>query len=165
MRPLVRLTAAVAGALVLASAPAARAFDISGTWAGLYKCKGTFDGEKDSFTQVVGMIVTQIDSTFGAAVSFDQAAYGFTGTAIASATKPANGVVTLTSCDTDNDLSSGEFDELARLTVKTNPAKGTGTLSGTSILTSTDPALQSYLCKWKLKRTTPLDPGVPQTCL
>ena len=162
MRPFVRFTPVLSVFLVLVLTPAARAFDVTGEWAGTYRCTGTFEGFKDSFTSALGAIITQDGSTLGAVISFDGGPFAYTGIAIADAGKPDKGNVMLTYCGTDDNLGSG-VDELARLAVKTNSAKHTGTLSGTSFFSRLDDP-QAYTCKWKLKRTTILDAQLPQTC-
>jgi hypothetical protein len=65
-------------------------------------------------------------------------------------------------CGTDDDLGTGAYDELGRLSVVTKPAKGTGSMKGVSHFST--PAPSAYTCKWKLKRTNPANPGVTTAC-
>jgi hypothetical protein len=151
-------------ALVVTLAPSAQAFDLSGHWSGVYKCKGSFGGEKDSYEDDLEVNITQAGAAVGANISFSGTPYSYNGLAVANATKPDKGDLMLTICGTDDNLSAGQFDELGRFKVATKPTKGTGSISGASYYSSTGPP-QAYTCKWKLKRIPNSGaPAVPTTC-
>lgn len=159
-----RFAAAVlVAALVTTTASATYAYDLSGHWSGTYKCKGTFGGQKDSYSDVLEADITQSGTAVGATISFTGSPYSYNGLAIADAKKPDKGDLMLTICGTDDDLGSGVFDELGRFKVATKPAKGSGAISGQSFYSTTNPP-QAYTCKWKLKRTSTSAPVVPTTC-
>ena len=150
-------------ALLVAVAPAAHAFDLSGHWSGTYKCKGNYDGEKDGFEEVLEANITQSGSTVGANFTFDGTPYSYNGLAVANLAKPDKGDVMLVICGSDDDLGSTTFDELGRFKVTTKPSKGTGSISGISVYSRSGPP-QVYTCKWKLKRTSAVNPNVPTAC-
>jgi hypothetical protein len=152
-----------AAVLAIACAPAAYAFDLTGHWSGSYKCKGSFGGEKDSYDDVLEVDVNQSGTAVGLNISFTGTLYQYSGLAVANAAKPDKGDLMLTICGTDDDLSTGIFDELGRLKVTTKPSKGTGSMSGSSFYSTTNPP-QAYTCKWKLKRTTTSAPVVSTSC-
>jgi hypothetical protein len=149
--------------LSLAAGSSARAYDITGHWTGTYKCKGTFDGEKDSYVDTLEADFTQGGGAVGANVVFTGTPFNYSGVALPSAAKPDGGDLMLVICGTDDVLGSPQYDELTRLKVTTKPAKGTGTISGESLYVKSGP-LQAYACKWKLKRTTTSAPAVPTSC-
>jgi hypothetical protein len=164
MRSLPRFAAALfAVVLVLTVAPSVRAFELDGHWSGTYKCKGNFGGEKDAYEDALEADITQTGTAVGALITFSGTPYSYNGLAVADAAKPDKGDLMLTICGTDDDLGSGEFDELGRFKVTTKPAKGSGAISGVSLYASTNPA-QAYTCKWKLKRTSTSAPAVPTSC-
>jgi len=157
-----RLSVLVAFAF-LAASPAVWAFDISGHWTGTYKCTGNLQGAKNKYTETLDASITQSGSAVGASIVFNSGApFLYSGFALGGP-KPDNGDLMVDACTTDNNPESGLYDEIGRLTVKTKPAKGTGTLSGTSNYSGPSPP-QIYTCKWKLKRISPTDPGVATTC-
>ena len=126
-------------ALLVAVAPAAHAFDLSGHWSGTYKCKGNYDGEKDGFEEVLEANITQSGSTVGANFTFDGSPYSYNGLAVANLAKPDKGDVMLVICGSDDDLGSTTFDELGRFKVTTKPGKGTGAISGISVYSRSGP--------------------------
>lgn len=149
--------------LSLAAGTSAHAFDVTGHWSGTYKCKGTFDGEKDSYVDTLEADFTQSGAAAGANVVFTGTPFNYSGVAIANAAKPDGGDLMLVICGTDDVLGSAQYDELSRLKVTTKPAKGTGTISGESLYVRGGP-IQAYTCKWKLKRTATSAPVVPTSC-
>lgn len=108
--------------------------------------------------------ITQSGTAVGASISFSGTLYSYNGIAVADAKKPDKGDVMLTICGTDDDLGSGEFDELGRFKVTTKPAKGSGAISGFSVYSANNPP-EAYTCKWKLKRTSTSAPVVQTSCL
>jgi hypothetical protein len=160
-----KLHAALAATAValLAAAPSARAFDITGSWSGTYKCKGSLDGVKDSYEDTLEAGITQVGTAVGASISFTGNLFSYNGLAVANATKPDKGDLMIAICGTDDDLGAGVYDEIGRLTVTTKPSKGSGTIKGTSNYASTGPP-QAYTCKWQLKRTSTVDPAVATSC-
>ena len=164
MNPSLRSTACIlAATLVTTLTPPAQAFNLGGHWSGTYKCKGSFDGAKDSYEEVLEATITQVGTAVGANIAFTGTPYSYNGLAVANATKPDNGDLMLTICGTDDDLGSGLYDELGRFKVATKSTKGTGSISGVSYYATTAPP-QAYTCKWKLKRTTTSAPTVPTSC-
>ena len=164
MTPLPRLSNAIlAAVLVTALASSARAFELDGHWSGTYKCKGSANGEKDSYEDTLEADITQTGTAVGASISFSGTVYSYNGLAVADAAKPDKGDLMLTICGTDDDLGSGEFDELGRLKVTTKPTKGSGSISGISLYSANNPP-DAYTCKWKLKRTSTSAPTVPTSC-
>jgi hypothetical protein len=164
MRTIIRFGAAAA-ALVAGTVAAggALAFDVTGTWEGTYKCKGVFDGLKDKYEDALVANITQTGTAVGADITFDGDLFSYNGLAIANAAKPDKGDLTVVICGSDDDLSTGEFDEFGRLTVTTKPLKGTGSIKGTSYYSTTGP-VQVYTCKWKLKRTSTVNPNTAVSC-
>jgi hypothetical protein len=165
MRTIIRFgaTIAVAAVAIAVTVSAALAFDVTGTWEGTYKCKGIFDGLKDKYEDALVANLTQTGTAIGADITFDGDLFSYNGLAIANAAKPDKGDMTVVICGSDDDLSTGEFDELGRLSVTTKPLKGTGSIKGTSYYSTTGP-VQVYTCKWKLKRTSTVDPLVAVSC-
>lgn len=147
---------------IILAATSARAFDLTGTWEGTYKCKGSNQGVKDVSEDDIVAQITQVGNAIGAAITFSGNPFKYNGIAVANAAKPDKGDVVLVLCDSDDDLSTGAFDELGRFSIVTKPAKGTGSLKGSSQYSSPSPA--AYTCKWKLKRTDPADPQVTTAC-
>lgn len=150
----------VAGVAIAATS--VQAFDLTGTWEGTYTCKGSNVGEKDSYQDVLVAQITQTGTGVGLAITFTGAPFKYNGIAVANAAKPDKGDLVVTLCGTDDDLSTGAYDELGRLSVVTKPAKGTGSIKGVSSFST--PAPSTYTCKWKLKRTNPANPAVAIAC-
>ncbi len=165
MIPSIRFAACIPAAVLVAAlaAPPAYAYDLGGHWSGVYKCKGSFGGDKDSYTDALEADITQAGTAVGANISFSGTPYSYNGLAVADSKKPDKGDLMLTICGTDDDLGSGQYDELGRFKVTTKPTKGSGSISGASYYSSTSPP-QAYTCKWKLKRTSTSAPVVPTTC-
>ncbi len=164
MTPLLRFAAGILATVLVATlAPSARAFDLDGHWSGTYKCKGNSGGEKDSYEDALEADFTQTGTAVGASISFSGTPYSYNGLAVADSKKPDKGDLMLTICGTDDDLGSGQFDELGRFKVTTKPSKGSGSISGISLYSANNPA-EAYTCKWKLKRTSTSAPMVPTSC-
>jgi len=144
-------TAVVAIGVVLLPR-AAGAFDLTGTWVGKLSCRGNLVGKKDNVSAAPStLLVTQ---NAGFLLSADGIFYA--ADAIADPAKPTRGEIAIIRCGTT--AQSGEFGgEIGRMKVSTNPAKGTGTLSGTSYRTDVLVASSVYTCRWSYKRisTTP----------
>ena len=141
----------------------ADAFDVTGTWEGTYKCKGSYAGEKDSYADALVAKITQSGVAVGADITFDGDLFRYSGVAVANAAKPDKGDLGIVICGSDDDLTAGIYDELGRLSVTTKPSKGTGSIKGSSFYTRTNPG-GAYTCKWSLKRTDPADPAVGVGC-
>jgi hypothetical protein len=147
---------------IILAATSAQAFDLTGTWEGTYTCKGSNQGVKDAYEEALVAQITQAGNAIGAAITFSGTPYKYNGIAVANATKPDKGDVVLVLCGSDDDLSTGAYDEIGRFSIVTKPAKGTGSLKGSSQFSTPSPA--AYTCKWKLKRTDPANPVVTTAC-
>jgi len=141
--------AVLAVGVMLAGGPAA-AFDIRGTWTGSVNCKGIFNGAPQSVTSSSTLL---IDNNGELELAID--AFHYSGLAIFDPAKPDKGNLAIIRCDTNATRSSGEFGgELGRLKVSTRPAKGTGSISGTSYRFSVLLADSLFTCRWSFKRTS-----------
>jgi hypothetical protein len=155
----------VAAALAVAAAPAT-AFDLTGTYAGKYVCKGFF-GAKFSFTSQPDLAITQSGDAIGVMWSFG--GYLYSGVAIADNKKPDNkGEAALVLCGTNDALVDGNYNELGRFKVatkaSTNPSKpAKGKLTGVSIYTEAN-SNEVYTCKWSFKRVDDANPGILTAC-
>jgi hypothetical protein len=152
---MIRSLIGIALALV-AVAPSARAVDLTGTWEGTVTCTA-FNGEY-SKTKVADSVLLILQSASGEFTALLDGMLGFNGRVVDSTAKPeVQGEAVMTVCSTDAVPIGGGDDEIARLKVKVNPVKGTGTLSGESIVTTQGTILT---CKYKHKRTSPTSPKV-----
>lgn len=144
-------------AAAAALAPAASAFDLTGTWEGRWSCQG-FDGVKfRSLNSQSTVQITQTGNTL--AVNMDNGDYFYNGGAVPDAGSPTTkGEIALTQCGTDNVPLAGPDAELLRAKVKADPEKGTGSMKGLSILESAIPDVLT--CKYSYKRTSTADPAV-----
>jgi hypothetical protein len=134
----------------------ALALDLTGTWSGSYECKAKigFFGGPDTFGFNPSTLkITQGVGNVPLALDIDDA-YQFNGAPLESPNSPDKGEAAVVRCGT-TDIDGGE---VGRIPVTTKPTKGSGTFSGTSIFYS-DGGL--YTCKWKYKRKSTMDPGVP----
>lgn len=139
----------------------ASAFDLTGTWSGRVSCSGVLAGRKQMIKRAPSTLLIQ--QSAGVHISADGIFYNAND--IADLTRPTRGELAVVRCGTSSNLSGGEFGgEFGRFKVSTNPAKGTGSLRGTSIRTDIVLASTVYTCKWSYKRTSlsvpPLD-GCP----
>lgn len=154
------ISIACALGVLLTAAPAARAFDATGTWIGQYSCKSRdIDGKFTFKAKPSTAFITQV----GSAVRINlDSEFFYQGTAFNDAKKPdEKGEVFVVECATDFDATTG-FAETLRAAVKTKPAKGTGSLSGLSVYQDLeDVGLPEFgTCKFKYKRVDTADPGV-----
>ena len=133
---------------VVAVAPA-HAVDLTGVWEGTVTCQvfnGTY-GKSKSADSV--LLIAQAGGTFSANLDSELT---FNGAVIDSTAKPTEqGEAVMNACSTDATPLGGGDDEIARLKVKVNVDKGTGTLSGESIFAI---AGSVFTCKYKHKRTS-----------
>ena len=152
-----RLAFGVAALLASALAPAATAFDLTGTWEGRWSCQG-FDGAKfRSSNGVSTLLVTQVGNALN--VNMDAGDYLYTGGAIPDAASPdTKGEIALAQCGTDNIPLAGPDSEILRARVKTNPESGAGVIKALSILESSIPDVLT--CKYSYKRVDTADPAV-----
>lgn len=140
-----------------ALAPAALAFDLTGTWEGKWTCQG-FDGESfKSSNKESTLLITQTGNTIAA--SLDNGVFVYNGGAISDVQNPEKrGEAAFAACPNDNlPLATGES-EIIRLKVKVRPETGTGALTGLSIVESEFPDVLT--CKYKFKRTSTTDPNL-----
>ena len=139
--------AALAVVLVL-GAGRAEAFNINGTWAGKISCKGIFDGAPKTLTLSPTLL---IDDSGELQLAVDGVHYA--GLAFFDPAHPDKGDLAIVRCDTSSTRSGGEFGgEFGRLKVSTKPAKGTGSLSGSTYRASVLFSTSVYTCKWSFKR-------------
>jgi hypothetical protein len=133
-------------------APPAGAFDATGTWEGSWTCTG-FNGaktktdDKDSTLEINGLQATLDGLATFTVLPIDD-----------TADPTAKGEMALFRCATDNQPVANGAAEMLRLKVKVNAAKGTGTISGTSILEDGTGGVAS--CKYKFKRTSTTGPEI-----
>jgi hypothetical protein len=139
-------------------APAASAFDLTGTWEGRWSCQG-FDGAKfRSGNSESVVLISQTGNTL--AVSMDAGAYLYNGGAIFDTASPeTKGEVVLNQCGTNNLPLAGADGELLRAKVKADAEKGSGSLKGLSIYESSVPDILT--CKYSYRRTSTANPAVP----
>jgi hypothetical protein len=151
-------------AVLLAGAPAARAFDLTGTYTGKYACKGVTTG------QALGKVSFSNDTTFavkqsGAAISLraSGASNQYVAIAIPDPKKPdAKGDIALALCGTNDKLASGTFSEIGRLKVSAKPGALAAKMTGFSI--NSDIVAGVLTCKWSFKRTDTVDPAQTTAC-
>ena len=142
-----------------ALAPAASAFDLTGTWQGRWSCQG-FDGAK--FRSSNGesvLLITHDPVTRVLAANMDNGDYLYNGGSIPDVNAPeTKGEVALMQCGTDNLPLAGADAEILRAKVKVDVEKGTGSIKGLSILESSIPDVLT--CKYSYKRTDTANPNV-----
>jgi len=137
----------------LAAVPAS-ALDLTGTWAGSFKCL-EFNGSLskyrvDDATFLISQAGTTLKITWVGEIPLG-------GLVVADASKPDTaGFASFVHCDTDADLTTG-FSELAVVQVKVNRDKGKGSLRGLGQYTSDGSTIGA--CTIKLKLTDTADPG------
>lgn len=140
-------------ALALAAAVAlpAAGLDLTGTWTGKYTCT-EYDGALTRFTVRDDVMAI---SQNGFAFQVDSQNQ-FSGVAIPDAKRPdTKGEAKLANCNTDHLVANGG-DELARVKVKLDRAKGKGKLKGVSVYTA--PGIVGS-CRWSYKLTDPANPN------
>ena len=151
---------ALATGLVLLALTAAplHAFQATGTWTGQFSCKD-FNGEKSTF-KMKPSTTTISQSGVDVRAEID-GNFRYHGHFINDDKKPTEkGEIFLVQCGTDNDAGD-DHSEMMRAVVKVNPAKGTGTFSGFSILEGDFGDGHLFgTCKFKYKLTGLPDPGV-----
>jgi hypothetical protein len=141
-----------------ALAPPVHAIDLTGTWAGKWRCQG-FDGDKFTSTNNEStLLITQVGNVISA--SIDGGEFLYNGGAIDETAHPiTKGEAALVQCGTDNLPFAGEEAEIVRASAKVNPDNGSGKLKGISALESAFPDV--LICKYSYKRTDTADPAVP----
>jgi hypothetical protein len=140
-------------ALVALAVSPAHAVDLTGVWEGTVTCQvfnGAYSKTKNADST---LLIAQEGTTFSARLDDE---LSFNGAVIDSTAKPTEqGEAAMNTCSTDaTPLGDGD-DEIARLKVKVNPEKGTGSLTGESHFATTGTVLS---CKYKLKRTSTMPP-------
>jgi len=143
------------------SAPAAHAFDATGTWEGRFSCRH-FDGAKFRFEMKPSTLrISQSGSTLN--VDLNDGGFRYHGQAIDDDKSPDKGEVLLAQCGTDDVAGTG-FAEMLRAVVKTRPSKGTGSFRGVSIFEGDFGGGRQFgTCKYRFKRTSTADPNA-QSC-
>jgi len=142
--------------------PAARALDLTGTWAGRQTCT-EFDGGRTMYVLEGTLEVTQSGATLG--ITFMSAGHedGYVGRAVVDDGNRDRGEIVLLHCGTNDVAGDAHFDEVGRLKVSTKPAEGTGRISGTSIFSNPLPASVGS-CRWSFNRVATDDPGARTIC-
>ena len=140
-------------ALTMVAVSPAYAVDLTGVWEGTVTCQvfnGAYSKTKNTAST---LLISQEGATFAARLDDE---LSFNGAVLDSTAKPAEqGEAAMNACSTDaTPLGDGD-DEIARLKVKVNPEKGTGSLTGESHFATTGAVLT---CKYKLKRTSTTPP-------
>lgn len=141
--------------LATAGSPAL-AFDLTGTWAGKWSCKG-FDGEK--FTTSNKNSTLRITQTGGnLAAELDNGDYHYNGGAIPDAAKPEKGEIVFDACANDNLPLADAESEIVRAAVKTKAGTFKASLKGTSIFEDNFGGVGS--CKYTFKRLDVVNPNI-----
>lgn len=149
--------AGLVACLVLALAPSAQAYDLTGTWIGKYSCKG-FDGSKfSSGSKSSTFAITQSGNTM--AVNLDNGEYRYNGGAIPDTTKPEKGEAVFLECSNSNVPFAAGESEIIRVAVKTKAGTVKATLKGLSIFE--DDMFGVGTCKYTFKRVDTANPNVP----
>ncbi|MCC6850281.1 MAG: hypothetical protein IT294_17455 [Deltaproteobacteria bacterium] len=148
--------------LLLALAPSALAFDLTGTWIGTRTCAFLTAGVKSKVVREGTVEISQM----GWAVGFDSAigsAHLYSGVANFLTEKPDRGEFSLHHCRNHVDVPT--FEALGRFTASTKPGKVKATIKGISIVANDSTLDQEHgTCKWKLTRTSTADPQVSSGC-
>ncbi|MBI3769722.1 MAG: hypothetical protein HY271_14710 [Deltaproteobacteria bacterium] len=152
--------------ILLAAAPRADAFDLTGTYTGKYACKGVVTNDqsgKNSYTSDATLRVTQTGAAIGLFIDFTGSTYQYSGAAVPDVKKPeAKGEMPIVLCGTNDVLAGGEYDELGRLKVSAKPGALAAKITGTSVYS--DLVAGAYTCKWSFKRTDLTNPAVAISC-
>ncbi len=138
----------------------ARAFDLTGAWSGVRKCKDLDVGVKDKFTDPFTAQITQSGNAIGILMDFGGGPNTpYAGLANFLPAKPDKGELAMIHCGTDDVVGDANtYDSIGRMQVTTKPGKVKATIKGTTIFS--DPDAVSPLvgtCTWKLTRTA--NPG------
>jgi hypothetical protein len=157
-----RVVLPVAGVLstILLAAPAAQAFDLTGTWEGKGSCKGFISSTSPSFSP----IKQQYSESLGGALKITQSGSDlnvslgstmYNGRAAASTENPDKGLASMRRCGVDDTYGSGTSGEVWELTANVPASGGTaklkGTMAGDTMLGT---ALSTAVCRIKLKRSS-----------
>jgi hypothetical protein len=153
------LRPAALGLATLACSASAGAIQLTGLWHGTITCleyDGVVTKEKDR--------AGALDITHGDGATFQAAVNGiraFNGSLIPSAIDgTTQAELVMNSCSVDPFPIDGAPGQMIHLRAKVNPAKGTGTLVGTSIFE--DGAGRLGVCKLKFKRHNTIpNPSLP----
>jgi hypothetical protein len=152
----------VALGLVLMLASPAAAFDITGTWTGVRKCKFIAAGEKLKTDREGTVEISQVGNAIGFNTTIGST-HLYSGIANFGSEKPDKGEISLVHCQ--NHVDNPPFDAIGRFVVKTKTGKVKATISGISITADADIGNPLHgTCKWKLTRTATADPAVPTSC-
>jgi hypothetical protein len=156
----------IAVTLVLVAAtyasPALAALDLTGTWAGTWKCKDVTSGAATKPGGTVTMTVTQTGGDANASLQWtlkDGSPAGsetYQGHVQEIAAKPGQGATTLVGCETRP--GSSVYTETLSANVKVTSSNAT--LKGISTYEQANNSIVGGTCKYSLKRTTATDPSV-----
>lgn len=139
---------------ILAIATAASASDLTGTWAGTFKCRGLDGAGAPSAEASEEVSIVEITQT-GAdlAVSVDGALHSGTATDLAGK-EDQQGLAVIEACENDGDPDA--VDEMALLGFKVTPGGLAGTIKTTIVSADGGPAA----CKGSWRRVDVVDPDV-----
>jgi hypothetical protein len=143
--------AALVAVAVGAAAGGAWAFDATGVWRGSLRCSGQVLSDRRSFARD-GVELRISGDTLHVESRVYRAAF------LPDGRNPNRGAMVLIGCSTA--LSPDFRGQMGRLKIVTKPGSATGTISG-EVLTIGDSIAESFfVCKWKFRRVSTVDPGV-----
>jgi cysteine-rich repeat protein len=164
----VRFTATALLFAVLIGAPAAAlaALDLTGTWAGTWKCKDVTGGAATKPQGTISGTVTQSGSNVNAFFIFNGVGGGvasYQGHVEELTAKPGQGATTLIACGT----TAGSSSYAEALSANVKVSSSSATFKAVSVYEEADISRVGGTCKYSLKRTATADPGVgacPAVC-
>lgn len=141
----------ILGAAMVLGTPA-HAFDVTGLWKGSIRCAGQVISQRRSFSRDdVELRVS--GSTLQLESRIYRAAF------LPDGRNPDRGAMALIGCSTS--LFPEFRGQMGRLKVTTKPANGTGVISGQLFSIGDSIAESFFSCKWKFRRVSTVDPGIP----
>jgi len=142
-------------ALLASFASHAAAFDLTGTYTGVWACKLVDAGAKSSFKDVFTADILQNGNAIGIVANFVGGAEPYVGLANFSPAKPAKGEFAMIHCGTNDVVGdAGTYDSIGRMQVTTKSGKTKATIKGTTIFS--DPGVvevSAGTCTLKFTRT------------
>lgn len=144
------------------------AVDLSGAWTGTIKCKGTYNGAKDTFFLDPTIRITELGNGLGIKLDYGNANPEiYTALVSPDAKKPdKKGEFVLVYCSTDDVLGDNlDFDELGRMSFSVKPGQVKATFKGQTVFADdTFAPSGGAICKWKYTRTSVDPQGLPVAC-
>jgi hypothetical protein len=142
------------------SATQARAVDLTGTWEGKAVCTGFFAGHKVKDTFEAPVTITQT----GQDLNMEFFGTRYTGAIMDDSAAPTKkGQGSFLACSSQAQPLA-EYNEIGHIKVVVNPTKGISTFTATSVYSTFfgGPINTVETCKYSFKRTSTVDPGVPE---